>query len=322
MQLPPALQAAIAEIVARQPLPDLTRAAQALSARYRQTQRAADPFIQSEADRVAYLVVRAPATYAAVYQVLSEVRRRMPDAQFYSLLDLGAGAGSAMWAAAETFTELQQCVLLERDRALIQLGRQLAQAVEQDVVRQADWRCLDLQQATDLPSSDLIVCSYSLGELEPSAARRVVQSAWQAARQALVIIEPGTMRGFATIKLLRDELIAAGAHVVAPCPHAQACPLPNGDWCHFAARVERSSLQRRLKAGALGYEDEKFSYIAVAKQPVTNAVARILRHPQRQPGFTRLQLCTTEGLQETAVSKRDKEAWRRARKAQWGDVWE
>jgi ribosomal protein RSM22 (predicted rRNA methylase) len=322
MQLPPPLAEALAQLTASCDRKLLAQAAARLSAKYRQPTATASRFINSEIERLAYAATRMPATYAAARQVLGELRRLLPDVAPQSLLDLGAGAGAALWVAGAVFPTLRQTTLLERDEALIQLGRQLAAAAEQDVVRRADWRCVNLEQFVDLPSSDLIVCSYSLGELPAAAARRVVQFAWQAAPQILVIIEPGTIRGFATIKILRDELIGAGAHVVAPCPHAQACPLPEDDWCHFAARVERSVLQRQLKAGTLGYEDEKFAYIAVAKQPSCAVQARVLRHPLRQPGYTRLQLCAVEGLQQLTVTKRDKAAWKRARKTNWGDAWE
>lgn len=322
MQLPPPLAEALAQLTAGCDQKLLAQAAAQLSAKYRQPTATAARFINSEIERLAYAATRMPATYAAARQVLDELRRLLPDVAPQSLLDLGAGTGAALWAAGVIFPTLRQATMLERDAALIQLGQQLAAAAEQAVVRRADWRSVNLEQVVDLPSSDLIVCSYLLGELAAAAARRVVQLAWQAAQQTLVIIEPGTMRGFATIKLLRAELIGAGAHVVAPCPHTQACPLPEADWCHFAARVERSALQRQLKAGTLGYEDEKFAYIAVAKQPSRAVQARVLRHPLRQPGYTRLQLCAVEGLQQLTVTKRDKAAWKRARKTNWGDAWE
>jgi len=138
------------------------------------------------------------------------------------------------------------------------------------------------------------------------------------------------------IRAARTQLIEAGAFIAAPCPHARACPMPapnvahpnaanpnpESDWCHFAARFERSSLHRRLKGGALGYEDEKFSYIAVTKQAVEPAVARVLRHPLRHPGHTQLQICMATGLQTVTITKREKGAWKQARKTNWGDAWE
>ena len=51
------------------------------------------------------------------------------------------------------------------------------------------------------------------------------------------------------------------------------------DWCHFAQRLERTSLHRHLKSGELGYEDAKFSYMVAAKEEVARVKARIIRHP-------------------------------------------
>lgn len=97
--------------------------------------------------------------------------------------------------------------------------------------------------------------------------------------------------------------------------------MADGDWCHFYARFDRSALHRRLKDGTMGYEDEKFSYVALAKSPVKTASARVLRHPLRQAGFTQLQLCDSGGLQTLKITKRDKKIWKLARKTDWGDAW-
>jgi ribosomal protein RSM22 (predicted rRNA methylase) len=321
MQLPAALRGAI-ETTASQFTPnELARAAAALSQRYQSGKFSGTQFVQSEVERCAYAAMRMPATYAAARRVFDELQRLLPAGRFRSLLDLGAGTGAASWAAAETFDELQQCIAIEQDRHLIQLGKELAQASEQAALREADWLQANLLQVQDWLPHDLVVSSYALGEIEAERAAQIVRSAWQRTQHALVIIEPGTIRGFATVRMLRDQLIRFGGHLVAPCPHAQACPLPEIDWCHFAARVERSALQRHLKGGSLGYEDEKFSYVIFAKQPAQTAPARVLRHPQRQPGFTQLQLCTQTGLQQVNVTKRDQADWKRARKIAWGDMW-
>ena len=94
-----------------------------------------------------------------------------------------------------------------------------------------------------------------------------------------------------------------------------------GDWCHFAVRLERSAAHRRLKQGALGYEDEKFSYLVAGRAPVELPAARIVRHPLVRPGHIQLTLCTVRGLEQSTVTKSEKEAYRRARRAEWGSPW-
>lgn len=322
MLLPANLQSVIKQETMRLGLSNLTKAAAELSERYRHQSPAHNQFITSDAHRLAYAAVRMPATFAAASTVLNEVRQRAPELPVQSLLDLGAGTGAAAWAAVEVFEQLRQCTLIEQDEQLIQLGRKLAQASEQPGLRTVIWQAANLRALPSLPPHDLVICSYSLGEIEEEAGHKILQAAWQATRGALVIIEPGTTKGFELIRRVRAALIEAGGFIIAPCPHEHACPMGGGDWCHFAARFERSSLHRRLKAGQLGYEDEKYSYVALAKQPLAPVHARILRHPLRHAGHTQLQLCAADGLQAITVTRRDKERWRRARKADWGEEWE
>lgn len=321
MQLPFALRSAIEEELSAVSFSTLTAAANELSERYRQ-QKKADRFITSDAHRLAYMAVRMSATFAAVSKALTQLGEEF---QPESLLDLGAGTGSAAWAAAESFDSLQRFTLIEQDRSLIELGRKLADGSE--ALRSADWQAANLRTLAEFEQHDLVICSYSLGEIEAAAANKILKAAWQAANQILLLVEPGTTKGFATVRAARDQLISAGASIIAPCPHREACPMPpiqeaETDWCHFSARFDRTSLHRRLKGGSLGYEDEKFSYLAVTKQPVEPAAARIIRHPLHQPGLIQLQLCTSDGLKPHNVIKRDKDAWRRARKVDWGDSFE
>jgi len=273
------------------------------------------------AHRLAYTVVRLPATFAAACSVFTEIRRLMPERRITSLLDLGAGPGTTGWAALEVFDEVQQMTLIEQDAGWIQMGKALAHTAENVLLVHADWVHANVRAVPSFPAHDLVVSSYALGEMKPKVAREVVQAAWAAARTAIVIIEPGTMRGFELMRVLRDELIALGGHVLAPCPHQDACPMSTNDWCHFAQRFARSALHRRLKMGTLGYEDEKFSYIVASKHLSKPVNARVIRHPLRHAGHARIQLCTGGGLQTITVTRSDNEHWQRARKIAWGDQW-
>jgi len=302
LQLPPAVQRQIEEQADALGFTAVKRATTALSDAYREGRIAKLPPAERTA---AYLVTRMPATYAAAHRVLGELAGRVPP--IATILDVGAGTGAASLAARAWFPDVA-VTMLERDSTLSAAARQW--------LPDAALRSADVTQLSELPPHDLVIAAYSVGEFGAPAVRRL----WHAARVALVIVEPGTPRGFALIRKVRDELLAEGAHMVAPCPAETACPTVDPDWCHFAARVERSSLHRRVKGGELGHEDEKFSYVALAREPVALPPARIVRHPRHSPGLIEIESCTPAGLRTERITKRDRDRFRAARKAAWGDA--
>ena len=147
----------------------------------------------------------------------------------------------------------------------------------------SSWHASDMVAMPSFEGHDLVLMAYVLGELSQDEQRRAISAAWEATREALVIVEPGTSAGSARVLDARAWLIDEGGDLVAPCPHSTACPLPATDWCHFAARLNRSKLQRRLKGGTLAFEDEKFSYVVVTRQRSDRCRARVLRRPDRAP---------------------------------------
>src|SRR5262249_5805919 len=133
-------------------------------------------------------------------------------------------------------------------------------------------------------AADLVVASYVIGELAPERLRDVADALWSKTRDALVIIEPGTTEGFGRIRELRTHLIARGAYAVAPCPHDGACPIVDPDWCHFSQRLPRSRDHRQVKRASLPFEDEKFSYVVLGREPLRRIEARVLAHPRVTKG--------------------------------------
>ncbi|OEV06170.1 small ribosomal subunit Rsm22 family protein, partial [Streptomyces nanshensis] len=234
--------------------------------------------------------------------------------------------------------------VLDRSEPALALGRELAGACTVDLAPPAaEWSVRSLTGADgaapdgrhggsgtgtgggeELPAADLVTVSYVLGELPEREQTAVVGAAARAGR-AVVVTEPGTPEGYARVIAARDLLVAAGLRVLAPCPHSAPCPMvPGEDWCHFAARVSRSSLHRQVKGGSLPYEDEKFSYVAAAYPEVAGgpAAGRIVRRPQKRKGQVLLELCTAEnGLRPATVTKRHGADYRAARDVKWGDVW-
>ncbi|MGW5747922.1 small ribosomal subunit Rsm22 family protein [Amycolatopsis sp. NPDC003861] len=320
--LPDDLSSALDDELARHPVARLTQSVDRLSARYRQGDAATSPILSSEADVAAYAGYRMPATYAAVHAVLAEAALRAPGFEPRTQIDVGGGTGAAVWAAADVWPSLAECSVLEQVAGAIGLGKRLASGSSRGAVRNTEWRRGFVDPASPAPDADLVTLSYVLGELPDATRTDVVR--WLAAEATTVaLIEPGTPAGYERIRAARAELIELGLHVVAPCPHDGACPIvPGRDWCHFAARLPRSGLHRRLKAGTLGFEDEKFSYVVASRLRPEPPDARIIRHPKKHKGWVALDLCTADGLKPgVAVSKKQGPRYRDARDAEWGDGW-
>ncbi len=319
VQLPETLRQAIEETVEGLKPSELARAAAELSTRYRAGRPPRGGILDSEILRIAYLATRLPATWAVLRSVFEELRRLMPDLEIRSLLDLGCGPGTALWAAAGAFEDLREATLCDSVPELIRLGKELARGATG--FPDAKWQVMDLRGAQFTPHQ-LVVCSYSLGELGIENALGIVRKAWDAAGTGLVIVEPGTRRGFGLVRDAREVLIELGASLLAPCPHERACPMGDGDWCHFSARLERTALHRYLKMGEHGYEDEKYSYLIALRQPGRRVPERVIRHPRRHSGFVQLTLCGETGIEQLTVTRSEKDLWRKARKIGWGDEWE
>src|SRR6202011_2337019 len=125
-------------------------------------------------------------------------------------------------------------------------------------------------------AADLVVASYLIGEISDAERKALGELMWTKTRDTLLIVEPGTPAGYARILALRAQLIASGAHVAAPCPHNDKCPLQAPDWCHFTQRLPRSRAHQQIKGVELPFEDEKFIYVALARAPVAQHPARVL----------------------------------------------
>ncbi|WP_327314633.1 small ribosomal subunit Rsm22 family protein [Streptomyces sp. NBC_01235] len=291
-----------------------------LIASYRGATPTDAPILRDRADVAAYAAYRMPATFEAVRSALEAFADAVPEWMPGSHVDVGGGTGAATWAVSATWEGERPVTVLDWAEPALALGREIAAA--HPALVGARWQRARIGSALTLDPTDLVTVSYVLNELAAPDRAALVDAAASAA-QAVVIVEPGTPDGYARVIEARDQLITAGFRVAAPCPHSAACPIvPGTDWCHFSARVSRSSLHRQVKGGSLPYEDEKFSYVAAARFPVSPAPARVVRRPQIRKGQVLLDLCETEErLSRTTVTKKHGELYRAARDADWGDPW-
>lgn len=322
MDLPSDLAAGLEAATADLSLRELEASVDRLIARYRTPGRADRPIVAGHIDAAAYAAYRMPATWGAVRGALGAAAARLSGYAPESLVDVGGGTGAAAWAAAGVFGgSLKDITVLDQVPEALELGRRLARDAFLGALRHAEWR--HVRFPAEIPAADLVTVSYVLSELAPDAQEALVRAS-AAGAGAVAVVEPGTPDGYQRIMAARDVLVGMGMHVAAPCPHSGACPLLGSrDWCHFASRIHRSPLHRRLKGADLGHEDEKFAYVVATRDPVPAASpARVLRHPQIRKGLVMMQLCQEDGtVAQALVSKRQGDTYRAARDVDWGDSW-
>ncbi|PLP61305.1 methyltransferase type 11 [Mesorhizobium loti] len=319
MELPAELRQAVERLLDGVPLATLKQASRTLSDRYRAEVRDGRLHMGDDIAAKAYLATRLPATYAAVRTSLEALADTLPDFAPTTMLDIGAGPGTVLWAATDLWTSIEAATLLEASNAARKVGQTLAASIDKPQIRwQAGDGTIDL---ADMPAADLVTMAYVMDEIAPASLPRLIERLWQLTAGTLLIVEPGTPAGWQRILDARTRLIAVGAAIAAPCPHHAPCPLTAPDWCHFSRRVARSRLHRLAKDADVPWEDEKFIYLAASRTPRAARPARVLAPPKAGSGKVALKLCQPAGtVSERLFTKRDGETFKAARRLDWGDV--
>ncbi len=321
-QFPHALRACIEDAVQQNGrVATIMGAAAQMSERYRRIEGKGNNRhfqLKTPDEALAYLVARLPATFSANMRVLELVRDLVPDFAPASVLDVGAGPGTASFAASQLW-DFQNLTLVEPNPHLKEVGtRFITPEIDADI----SWLSSGLEKTLPEGSFDLVLASYVLNELNSSHWSDAIRNLWARCSGTLVIVETGTPLGFSVIERVRSLLPRLdGAHLAGPCPQDGVCPLSieENRWCHFSVRVERSKMHKSLKSGStLGYEDEKFSWIALSRAPVKRPTCRIIGHPSTAR-VTALQVCTKEGQAQTMEFAKSSPLYKVTKKLEWGD---
>lgn len=287
-------------------LKELKSIATSIMEQYKNNSNKGEDLINSLLAAKVYAVYRLPATYSAFGEALKHTLELYKD-NIDSVIDVGSGSGSASLAVSHLLPNIKNYTLLERNKYMMEIGKTL---------HNFNYVNYDLSIDNLDINSDLVISSYVLNELDQNSRINAINKMWDMTNKIMLIVEPGTPEGFALTREIRDYLISIGGHIISPCPHMGVCL---NIWCHFSTRVSRSKLHKDIKGGDAPYEDEKYSYIAFSKSEVIPCKNRILRHPQINPGFIELEVCSKDGFKKIKYSKKDKELFKKARKSDAGD---
>lgn len=294
---------------------------QSISDMYRNNSGSGNRLVESSLQVLVYSLVRMPATFGAVADALGYTLDMLGEeqGQIKSLLDVGAGTGSASWAV-DSLLDIDNIRCIEREREMSKLGKELM-AEGSDALKNAEWIDKDLTKldVSTIKSADLVLASYVMNEMSESDRQTLVKKLWTLTDKVLLIIEPGTPKGYQQLMSTRQILLEQGANLIAPCTHTDKCRLSDGDWCHFTTRIQRNKIHKLLKDGDVPYEDEKYFYMAFSKQNTQMAKCRILRHPYIEKGQITLQVCTAKQNYTKVVRKKDGDIFKQAKKSKCGD---
>lgn len=231
-----------------------------------------------------------------IFGPLDELARRgaLLGKRSLRLLDVGAGLGATTFGVARWLrlhapeVERLEVVALEQNpralRTLTAVASQLSELPDEFVPVSLETRTTDVSQLSVHERYDLVSFGFVLNELFTTCAEQerttrraelLIASA-QALRErgAVLVLEPAARESARELMAVRDVLAARHAppFVVAPCLHAQPCPmLPSErDWCHqelVYALPERTT--QIARAASLRYEGLSYASLVLTNEPGT-----------------------------------------------------
>eukprot|EP01103_Thecamoeba_quadrilineata_P002369 TRINITY_DN12335_c0_g1_i1.p1 TRINITY_DN12335_c0_g1~~TRINITY_DN12335_c0_g1_i1.p1 ORF type:complete len:555 (-),score=108.62 TRINITY_DN12335_c0_g1_i1:50-1714(-) len=259
------------------------------------------PLTYDKAEALSYVALRLPGIYATNIRIFQEISNRFPEFTPRTMLDFGSGPGTSIWAATQTWkSSINKIVAIEPSENMNEISKYLLKGSKKsEIVEYQRYLFTSNQPRGNSPSLneaqyDLVVASYSLNELQSSRVRAgVLRGLWDRVNPTggvLVLIESGTSLGFSIIREARELLLSHRvssnhAQILAPCPHREVCPMPEGSWCHFSQRVARDEFQRRAR-GVSGWQDEKYSFVALRKNLLSQNTLRKTPTTTDQPSAT------------------------------------
>lgn len=324
--LPPALTGTITTFLDSQPDGAWLNRAKILHEKYTHSVHARRQNYYADADDVlAYLALRMPATYAQFYGALASVAEMLPTWKPVTVLDIGAGPGTGMWAATHVWDSLKNVSCIERERAFSTYGKKM----QSEAHFQADvaWEQYDLSSGLhDDTKYDLVLIGNVLNELSPSLAEKILGQAYSLTKGVLVILEPGTPSGSQLIASCASKLARAGT-LIAPYLN-NSYVHDESYWLHFPQRFIRPEFQRRLRQimressdMASDWEEAKYSYAAISTLSAEiTPYARVVGKVQLQKGFLELPILTAQQIEKVKVLKRNKDAYSFAKNLNWGEL--
>jgi ribosomal protein RSM22 (predicted rRNA methylase) len=325
--LPEPIEEAIIEILNERDTTEIDVSAHNLHDKYTaQDKGKHKSYFQDFESTIAYLALRVPATYAQIHAAFANTKELLPNWQPKTVLDIGSGPGTAIWAARDIWPSITNATALEQHNALVSLGKQIAES--SGLTTTTSWQRQDVREGIEEDDStyDVVVIANVLNELSPTSADKLIGQALNKTSGVLIIIEPGTPAGNTIVQNAAKKLGKAGTLIA---PYIDNVFVEDTDYyLHFSQKFIRPEFHRRLRQQmresslmASDWEDAKYTFTVVSKRdPEIKPWGRCVGSKQLQKGFLEIPILTKDGIEKVKVMKRHKEQYNFARDLKWGDL--
>ncbi|RJP47490.1 MAG: methyltransferase domain-containing protein [Armatimonadetes bacterium] len=324
--LPLKINEAISNLLSRQETTEWISRAEKLHSSYMTREKDGEGnYINDFQDVLAYLGLRIPSTYAQIFGVLSQVQEIIPSWEPKSLLDIGSGPGTGIWATKEIWPSIETATCIDKEKYFLSVGEELTNKALEKV--KTTWKQEDITQLkVNSAQFDLVIIANVLNELSDSQQKILLGQAYNHSSGIIVIIEPGTSYGVNIIRKTAQTLIDKG-NLLAPYINNSFVD-DSQEWIHFPQRFIRPDFLRRIRQQmrtsslmASDWEETKYAYVAVGKIPPEEEVwGRVIGPIKKQKGFLEVSTLTKDEIEVVRVLKRHKKEYSFAKNLQWGQI--
>jgi len=228
------------------------------------------------------------------------------------LVDFGCGSGVAVRRVVAAFGE--------RHFKAVHLG-DLSPLATSFASRTLLERYPSLEVRTATPAPQIpdgpftLIVSHVINELNPAERAALLRIAERAA--ATLWVEPGTSDAAGMLVVIREAL-RESMRVIAPCTHGEACglqaPENSRHWCHHFARPPTEAFTDSFwaefgRALSIDMRSLPYSFLVLDSRRLDAAtpagVSRVIGQPREYKGFSRLLVCSADGVADRTLQKRD-----------------
>lgn len=286
-----------------------------------------------------YSYSRMIPNYSVLTECLNEIKRRDPDFEPQSLLNMGSGVGSAVWATNRLWSEsVREYYCVDNASEMNKMAMQILK--EGDMNRQS-MVIPNVYFRDKLPVQkggrfSLVICAYTLMDFPNQKNRlQLIRELWDRTEDYFILVDVGTYAGFLLIQEARRKLLKMNlpnedveVNIFAPCPHNQHCPkfryAPENMPCNFEVQCQKwkGQSQDRMK--------ERYSYVIFKRgklaEDMTNEWPRIVFSEVLQKRHKDMAYCTlccpdsTLSRRSISRGRNGRELYRMTCESQWGDL--